>query len=208
MKVTTSRVLLWFNPSWTLSPLLMPQFMYRAGQWVFLSLFILSCVSQTAPIPALLPAGPAVPCSPPADPGSAWHRLQFSAEPAPAQSQQKAAFVHPAGRTAVCVPAWFVPFSAVWHFCLFFCLVVTPDPRPCSYFTSCCHFVLIFLTIPAYLCFILSLSSGVNLLALDRIMGLNLISFVFVLSLRLFMKILSSTRIKRHHVNPPRDLPC
>lgn len=206
MKGTTSRVLLWLNPSWTLSPLLMPQFMFWAGQWVFISLFILSCVSPRAPIPSLVPVGPAVPCSPPADPGSACQRLQFSAEPA--QSPQKAAFVHPTGLTAVCIPAWFVPFSAVWHFCLFFCLVVTPDPLPCSYLTSCCHFVLIFLTVPAYLCCILSLSSGVNLLALNRILGLNLISFVYILPLRLLMKILSSTRIKRHHVNPPQDLSC
>lgn len=93
----------------------------------------------------------------PADPLLGCHVMPVMgcsspAEPAPLKKSTKS-WLYASHRPycCLCMPAWFAPFSAVWHFWLLFSLMVTLDPLLCCYSTSCCHSVLILLTIPAHL---------------------------------------------------------
>lgn len=192
------------------APCSIPQFMYWAGQWVFLSLFVLSSVSQTAPFPSLVPVGPAVSLI-----SSSWS-MQCLPQAAvlswacTSPKSTKSCFCASHRPYCCLYPSMVCPFLSSVTFLPLFQLSGNSRSPFILLFKQLLPLCIYIVDHPylSLLCWVLSPSSGVNLDALNRILGLNLISLVSILSITLLMKILSSIRIKRHHVNPPWDLPC
>lgn len=148
-------------------PFFATAFMHDSRYFFLFPSFPLSSVSQTAPFPTLAPCRS---CSPkhkccfaallqhlsswstPWLPCDACNGLQFPSWACTTQKSTKS-WLYASHRPycCLCMPAWFAPFSAVWHFWLLFSLMVTLDPLLYSYSTSCRHSVFILLTIPAHL---------------------------------------------------------